>query len=253
MSDELNPQEGQTQPTLSPTQEQALASGWVPKEDFKGDPEKWVEAGEFLRRGELFAKIEHQNKKIKDMDAALKMLGQHYQQVSEVEYQRALKDLKEQKKSALEEGDADRVIEVDEMIAQVREAKATASTAPAQPTQEIHPAFTAWQAQNPWYERNGPMRAYADALGTELHASGMHPDEVLRKVSEEVRKEFASKFTNPRAARPAAVEGSSTKSGQSSSSFQLSADERRIMNTLVRQKVLTEEQYVADLKKVKGV
>ena len=109
MSENL-PQEGQEQPQFSPVQEQALAQGWVPKEEYKGDPEKWVEAAEFLRRGELFAKIEHQNRELKDVKRALQEITKLHSQVREIEYKRALDTLKAQKKTALEEGDADAVI-----------------------------------------------------------------------------------------------------------------------------------------------
>jgi len=44
----------------TPVELQARDSGWVPKEEYKGEEHKWVDAGEFLRRGELFKKIEDQ-------------------------------------------------------------------------------------------------------------------------------------------------------------------------------------------------
>ena len=254
MSDENTPQEGQNQEVqLTPTQEQAMASGWVPKESYKGDPEKWVDAAEFVRRGELFSKIDHQGRELKDLKKALAAMAQHNQQIGEIEFQRALTALKQQKKTALEEGDADLVISVDEQIDQVKELRRNAAPAVTIPDQpQEHPEFVAWKSQNGWYESSAPMRAYADELGKQLHSSGMAPNEVLRKVAEEVRKEFPTKFSNPRQGRPSPVEGSQAK-GSGSSSFQLTPEERKIMNTLVRQKVLTEEKYIADLKKIKGV
>lgn len=256
MSDENNvPQEGSEttqEAQLTPTQEQALASGWVPKDSFKGDPDKWVDAAEFIRRGELFSKIDHQNREIKELRRTMEALAQHHQNVSEVEYQRALSTLKAQKKSALEEGDADLVIAVDEQIDAVKEMQRNAPKVNVPQQQNDPQEFVSWKAQNQWYESDETLREYADAVGLQLHQQGLSPNEVLAKVSEKVRKTFPAKFQNPRQSRPSPVEGSSAK-GSSSSSFQLTPEERRVMNTFVRQKVMTEEQYIAELKKVKGV
>jgi protein-tyrosine-phosphatase len=255
MSDELIPQEGTEnvqEPQLTPTQEQALSSGWVPKESFKGDPDKWVDAAEFIRRGELFSKIDHQNREIKELRRTMEALAQHHQNVSEVEYQRALTTLKAQKKAALEEGDADLVIAVDEQLDAVKEMRRNAPVVEVPKAEPSPQEFVAWQAQNPWYESDEDMRDFADAIGFQLHNKGLPPNEVLAKVTEKVRKNFPAKFTNPRQARPSPVEGSSAKSS-SSSSFSLTPEERKVMNTFVRQKVMTEEQYIAELKKVKGV
>src|ERR1700741_158891 len=101
---------------LTPTQQEALAQGWVPKDEYDGDPEKFVDAGEFLRRGELFRKIESQSKEMKDMRKALAEMAKHNAKIREVEYQRALDTLKAEKKAALSEGDADRVVEIDDKI-----------------------------------------------------------------------------------------------------------------------------------------
>ena len=42
----------------------ARAAGWRPKEEFDGDPNQWVDAGEFNRRAPLFEKINNQNKEL---------------------------------------------------------------------------------------------------------------------------------------------------------------------------------------------
>ena len=67
MADEITPEASAPEIEHSPTELKAIESGWVPKEEFQGDEHKWVEAGEFLRRGELFKKIEDQGKQLKDV------------------------------------------------------------------------------------------------------------------------------------------------------------------------------------------
>lgn len=96
------------------------------------------------------------------------------------------------------------------------------------------------------------MRAYADALGRDLAYKGLSPKEVLKEVERQVKMEFPNKFTNPNRDKPGAVEGSSNKGGKSSDSFQLSDDERRVMQRFVRSGVMTEAEYIKDLKSVRG-
>ena len=57
---------------------EARESGWVPKEEFTGDPKTWVDAAEFVRRGPLFKKIDTQSREIKAMRQAIAdMLALH--------------------------------------------------------------------------------------------------------------------------------------------------------------------------------
>jgi len=241
---------------LTPTEQTAIEQGWVPKEDFQGEEHKWVDAGEFLRRGELFSKIDAQNRKLKETEKTLAALEQHYLKVKETEYKRALADLKKQKKAALIENDVEAVLEVDEQIEELRdeqiaEAKQAAQAQMQQQAAQPHPEFVAWTQKNSWYGTNKPMSAFADARGNELKAEGKSPSEVLRIVAEEVRKEFPSKFYNPERDKPSGVEGSGSQksgSGGGKDKVELTELEASIMKKLVGQGVLTKEQYIADIK-----
>jgi hypothetical protein len=255
MADEIENTDGGEQTELSPTELKAVESGWVPKEEFQGDEHKWVEAGEFLRRGELFKKIEDQSKQLKDVRSALNEMKKLHGQVREVEYKRALDTLKAQKKAALEDGDADAVIAADDRIDMVREEqKKLQQQAPdvSSDSGAEHPEFVAWTEQNNWYKSSTPMKAFADALGQELARAGNSPSEVLKKVAIEVRKEFPNKFRNPNQDKAGAVEGGSGRGVSSSSKFVLSDEERTVMNKFVRQNVMTEKEYIESLKKVRG-
>ena len=238
---------------LSPIQQEALSSGWVPKEEFNGDGEKWVDAAEFLRRGELFKKIEAQGRELKDVRRALIEMKKLHSSVQEVEYKRALETLKAQKKAALEEGDADAVIAADERIDLVREQQRKMVVEEDTPQAgEEHPEFLEWKSKNSWYVSSHPMKAFADALGAELANQGLTPPQVLKRVEEEVRKEFPNKFQNPRQNRASAVESGNVKTVSGGGSYSLSPDERRVMQTFVRTGVMTEKEYIAELRKVKG-
>ena len=255
MADELIPGEGAEQIELTPVELEAKDSGWVPKDEYKGDDHKWVDAGEFLRRGELFKKIEDQSKQLKDVRSALNEMKKLHSQVREVEYKRALDALRQQKKDALIDGDAEAVIAADERIDLVKEQVKQLQSAPADVQENSgaeHPEFVSWTEQNSWYKSSTPMKAFADALGQDLARAGNSPSEVLRKVAIEVRKEFPNRFKNPNQEKPGAVE-SGKGSGTSSAKFTLSDEERRVMNTFIRTGAFkTEQEYVNELKKVRG-
>jgi hypothetical protein len=239
---------------LTPVQEEALNQGWVPKEDYEGDPEKFVDAAEFLRRGELFRKIESQSKEMKELRKALNGLAQHNAKIREVEYKRALEDLKVQKKTALNEGDADKVVDIDERIDYVKEQQKIQAQQQVQDvvqSVEIHPELQSWINKNSWYESNTDMRKFADKYGAAL-AGEMSPTEVLKEVEKAVKERFKDKFRNPNRDKPGAVEGVQNRPGRSSEAdYELSEVEKTVMNTLVKGGHMTKEEYIKQLKAIK--
>jgi len=239
---------------LTAAEEKAMEQGWVPEDQWDGDPEQWRPAKEFLDRGELFKKIEDQNRTIKEFKRALDDLKGHHSKTREVEYARALEALKMQKQSAIEEGDGAAVIKLDDQIDLVKDEQQRLKQQSNQPTEDIiNPEFANWVDKNKWYETSEPMKAYADALGRNLAASGLSPSAVLQEVEKQVKLEFPNKFTNPNRNKPGSVEGSSNKGGKGNDSFSLSDEERRVMQRFVRTGAMSEKDYIAELKRIKGV
>jgi hypothetical protein len=235
-------------------EQRAMESGWVPKDQWEGDPDQWRPAKEFNDRGELFKKMDNQNRTIKELKNALDDMKRHHNSVRETEYARALETLKAQKKTAFEEGNSDLFVSLDDQIDLVKEEQFKLKQAVNQPQTKAEqaPEFVAWVDKNKWYETNEPMRAYADALGRSLASKGMEPNAVLKEVEKQVKEEFPTKFTNPNRAKAGAVEGSSSKGGKGEDSFALSDDERRIMDRFVRTGAITKEKYIADLKSMRS-
>ena len=239
---------------MTAIEQKAAEQGWVPEEEWEGDPEQWRPAKEFLDRGELFKKIEDQNRTIKEFKRALEDLKGHHAKTRDVEYKRALETLKAQKVQAIEEGDAQSVVKLDDQIDLVKEEQRKLAMQAAEPTvPTLNPEFVEWVDRNKWYERDENMKIFADALGQKLAAAGNSPSKVLAEVERQIREEFPHKFKNPNRDKPGAVESSNTKGGKSSgASIQLSDEERRVMQRFVRTGVMTEKEYMAELKRVKG-
>ena len=237
---------------LTAVEQKAAEQGWVPQEEWEGDPEQWRPAKEFLDRGELFKKIEDQNRTIKEFKRALEDLKGHHAKTRETEYKRALETLKAQKVQAIEDGDAQSVVKIDDQIDLVKEEQRKLATQAEPSVPELNPEFVEWVDRNKWYERDENMKIFADALGQKLAAAGRGPSAVLAEVERQVREEFPHKFKNPNRDKPGTVEGSNTKGGKGSDSFTLTDDERRVMQRFVRTGVMTEKEYIAELKRTKG-
>lgn len=262
MADTENTQTGEesqsleqtTAPELSPTEQRAREQGWVPRDEFEGEEYKWVDAGEFLRRGELFEVIEAKNKEVKAIRETLKQFQNHHSKVQEAAYKKAVADLKAKKKEALEEGNADLVIEVDEQLADVKQQQQVIATqAQEQPEQVFHPEFVAFTQKNQWYNNTPSMRRWADGRGEELAASGTSPSEVLRTIEREVKQRFPEKFENPNRNRPGSVEAGTQRGSKSSSAYVPNETEERMATKFVREGLFKNKQeYYAELQAMKG-
>lgn len=241
---------------VSSVEDRAREQGWRPKEEFDGEPSKWVSAETFVAKGELIDRIESLGKKLKDSEKTIKMLTEHHTKVKESEYKRAVEFLKSQKKAAYESGDVDRIIELDDKIAEVRDTqKAQKQQEAVNAEPETHPAFQSWVSENKWYEKNSEMRSDADAFG-EAYARNnpdKTPTEVLEFVTRKIKKAYAEEFQNPNRNRPSGVEGGGgNRQGASRDSFTLTEEESRVMNTFVRNGVMTKEEYITQVKAMRG-
>lgn len=235
---------------------EARSAGWVPKEEYDGDEHKWVDAGEFLRRGELFAKINKQSSEVKELRRTVQQLADHNQKIKERAFKDAIASLKAQKKEALIEGDADLVVDIDDRIDDVKAAEQDFRRLSAQEKSEvqeqIHPEFAEWTNRNSWYVNDAPMAAFADALGRNLAGHGKSPIEVLREVEKQVKAEFPHKFRNPNKDKPSSVESSNAKGGRTGG-YTPTEEERQIARRFVRAGAFkTEQEYykqLADMEK----
>jgi hypothetical protein len=239
---------------LSPIQQKALEQGWKPKDQFEGDEEEFIDAPEFVRRGELFGKIEHQSREMKAMKQALEALKQHNSKIEQSAYDRALKALQDQRSALRREGEheeADKVADQIDSVKAEKERVAREASLPAVP--EVDPAFMQWVDRNTWYTKDVAMQAVADRVGLEMARRGVPQAEVLRKVEETVRQEFPHKFANQKTERPNAVAASSRGgSSVARAGTSLSEDERKIMRKIVGTGVMTEAEYMSQLKKSEG-
>lgn len=260
MDEEIQNQEPQEniQPEHSEIEVRAMEMGWRPKDEFHGEENDFIDAKEFVRRKPLFDKIEHQGKQIKAVTKALEALKTHYTRVEEAAVQKAITQMKTQRKQALQDGDGDSFEVFDDEIKKAEASLAQIERAKEIPLVEeevVNPEWQAWQSRNSWYSSAPHMKIFADQVGADLAQRGMAPSDVLKEVEKAVRKEFPNKFVNPNKASAPDVDSSSGNSkkpsGKADESF-MTEQEKKVMNDLVRTGVLTREKYISDLKAIKG-
>lgn len=249
----------QAEVTLSPTEAKAAEQGWKPKEEWiaeGGDPDEWRSAREFVDRGELLKQIHNQNRKLKQTEQGFDALKQHHNVVYEKAYKDAVAALKAQRRAAMIDGDLEAVEVIEERIEETQsEFQANKARVEEQTKQNApDPQFVAWVNENTWYESNEDLREFADVLGIAYARKnpGIDPAKVLKHVETEVKRKFPEEFGVRRAApSPVASVDKTARKGRADS-FELTEIEESIMKNLVRSKTMTKEEYIAQLKKVRG-
>lgn len=245
--------EGTEAPSTPSVEDIAREQGWRPKEEYDGDPTKWVSAETFVAKGELIAKIESLGRKLKDTEKTMQMFKEHHAKVKETEFKNAVAFLKQQKKEAYEQGDVDKIMELDDKLAEVRETQKRQAEV-VQEASATNPDFEQWVSENDWYNKDSEMRSDADMVGAAYKRNNpaKGPQEILDYVTKKIKQMHPDKFQNQNRNRPSAVEGSTGRQAVSRDTFLLTEEEKKVMNTFIRQGIMTKDEYVAEIKKVRG-
>lgn len=248
---------------LTPAEEKASQFGWVPKDEWvaAGNKEEdWRSAREFNDRGEIFQSLHNAKRDLKQTQATLSALQRHHQYVFEKAQAQALEELKREKRTAIRSEDFEAVEAIENEIEKkqeefqrekdtlIREQQAAAVA------MQPHPEFQAWVGRNQWYSTDQEMKEDADAFGVVYMNKNptAAPSDVLKYVESRIRKQYSEKFGIVRKAAPSAVAGvdkTNTRARPVNDSFEMNATEREIMKDVVDSGLMTEAQYIAELKK----
>lgn len=219
--------QGETNETqLSETEQRAVAMGWAPKDEFKGNPDDWVEAEEFidstptkLRRKlkESDARYSDLEKRFASLQTGVKQMEAFQETAREEGYQKGLKEALEKLKAAAKEGDDAGMAAAEsemEQIEEQRQKDAQAAQNTGVSEQEAQ-TFGAWKSDNGWYEKDIMLRGAADAVSRQLTAMNpnMPLDAHLEEVARQVKGEFPDRFKTAKADPPAVESGGNNGGG----------------------------------------
>lgn len=222
---------------------EARAHGWTPKEEFRGDASKWVDAETFAKRAdEVMPFLKKQNaglkREIDDLKRQFKQASSHFSKAEERGYQRAMADLDAKHTNAVELGDvagAKRVVK--EMEALSAEVSAAAPDKPekgdAPDPEQARKELNNWIEANDWYVLDDIKRRYAD-MQADLMGPATAWDGGQQAWLAELGKRVTNKFAEK---KPSPVNGGGNREGARSGAktFQnLPAEAQKICDKWVK-------------------
>ena len=249
---------------------EARQGGWVPEEEFRDDPAKWVDAETFVKRGrEINPILRKHNKDLqKQLDSAKAQAAEAIEAAKEFkEFQkknfekgkslleRQIEQLKAKKKVAYNEQDGDLVVEIEEAIDELKEEKANLKPPKEvvihQPEPVIDATLQKWLDKNAWFGQDEKLTRRVNGLGAALRGEqpNLTGQAFLDALDEEIQETFPDKFKREKPV--SAVEGGSTTSRPTRSGKKtyddLPADAKAACNKFVKQGLFkTRDEYVAE-------
>ena len=204
----------------SDAEEQARALGWVPEEEYTGNPSKWADAETFLEvhsknNGALRKAVAAQAKDLADLKQQMRGMDSAHKRIFEIqikkqrdEFDQQVAFLKAQKREALRSGEHETAADLDEQIEGLRERGPDLPEAPRQtpnanglmPNWRENKVLASWADRNAWFDKDEDMSAYAGAMGQKLRAENpsMPFTDLLEEVTGRVRRAFPHKFAGGR-------------------------------------------------------
>lgn len=201
---------------------EATEMGWIPKEQFRGDEGKWVDAETFVKRGREFipflqadrrklqqqvttltAQVQQTNTLLQASQESIEELKSFNSEVSRDRAKTKQTELLAGIRAAREANDVDTEVELTNQLADqkaaLKEAEKTKTVVPPvqkgngkPPDYTQDPSWQAWAKENSWFGTDTRRTSIAVAIANELRADpahqGLQGRDFLDKVSTEVDK-----------------------------------------------------------------
>ena len=231
----------------------AKMMGHIPKEEFRGDPEKWVPADKYaenlmpILRSQL-GKYETEISSLKSTLEAQRKTTEKILKMSEksqkIAYEQAKKDIMREQAQAVSDGDVEKWQKLEEKKESLPQPEVIVAEEPK------NPIYDQWAAQNSWInEPDSDMAIFANSYGPivqEKYPNISYP-ELLKKVEEKVKEVFPQKFSNPNRQNQTVVDtGAPTTPSKSKKTYNnLPADAKALCDQNVKDGLYkTKEEWV---------
>lgn len=233
-----------------PTEIEALASemGWAPQDEWRGDPDKWVDAKAFIKAGPEIYKstLSRQDNEMSEMRKTFEEFKEFTTKSEERAYKRALKDLQQKQREAVAEGDTDTFDQVSKEIDELKEPEPKTEQ---KPNADNDPDFIQFQAENPWYGPDGDYKMTLEAEEiAKVVARSYQGKAFYDKIAEVIRKEFPDRFGNQKRREPARVEGGQDlKTAKGGKTYaDLPPDAKAACDRFVKEGLIEQKDYVKE-------
>lgn len=208
--------------------EEAKREGWRPREEWEGDPDIWIDAPTFVKRGKeiniflrknnerLQRELANARDEITRQGETLRDFGARFDKMQETAYNRAILELKAQIRVAKrndEEGVDQLEEQLETLTEDAKELKAKPAPAAAQPNPAV---FNNWKSENPWYDTDEALRFAADGVAMRLASTRrdlVGKPEFLEEVNGKVKALYPDKFRRKPSPPSPVDSGSSSSAG----------------------------------------
>ena len=241
-------------------EDKARRMGWKPQEEYKGDPNRWTDAESFVKVGEERIPVMKENyRKLEDkytnLEQQVKQQREYQEHMGKVQYERAMKDLEAQQRSAVEEADTEKFDQLRKQEEQIKVDYSPKESTAQQP-QKPHEVVD-WESRNTWYQNptladkavkleHRIMEEEAFKQSQDYQYRPMNLADRLEEVSRRVQADFQPreqprKLPAVEGARPA---GSSKAPAKTWSDIE--PDHLDAANTMVKSGLLSKAEYLKD-------
>lgn len=264
-------QETHEAPVVDDVETKARSQGWVPKEEFRGDPSKWRPADEFVKRGEELLPIALERaraaeRRIQDIEAQFQQKLARVEKVSQIALERQRSDLQARYDAAMRDaaanGDVERYDQLsqgrqqafqqfDDHVRQELQAPPPTQEMPAEARQTVE----GWITQNEWFTRDQELNAVAQQHHMKLlrEQPGLSLADNLAETKKYVQKRYPDRFgISPRTVVQPSVESGggrmpATMKPREKGANDLPADVRAVAERFVKQGLFKDvNEYARD-------
>ena len=274
---------------ISPQETKAREDGWVGKsewEEMGKDPEDHVSPREFNRAGEMIGRIKSQNIQLGDLRSDLKVRNErldavektmrslidHNQSITNSQMETAKRDAYTQRAEAAQEGDTQKVAELDVVLEQIKDLSQDRNTVISKPIEEdvVHvedpnqSKFNLWvgsEENSKWFADDvlrGSFLAIGDTVAGEMGVN-TPLETILEESKKRLVKEFPAKMGGkvpPRASGDPLTSGKTTSGGSDTKSGytfnDLSPAQKKVCE-VSEEFGLSRQEYVDQLASIGGI
>ena len=232
-------------------EQEARQEGWRPQEDWKGDPEQWVDAKTFVERGEkisgiLKKKVDTLEQRLERAEKANQKFGEYHKRTIERERREAeqrISNLEAQLEQAISEGDGQAFTRLNKEINNLK------TNIPQHgPDEGFSDLAQSWLVDNQWYNNDQQLAIFADGLADRLRAQGFGGKAYFDELTRQVREAFPQKFENPNRKKESNVDVGEPPSDapRGKKTYKnLPADAKSACDEFVAAGFMTREEYVS--------
>ena len=249
----------------------ATQLGWNP--NFQG--ENAIDASTYiLRSKDIQESMKNHNKDLKkqlnNLQGSVDALKEHNERVYKADVKRMeseIAQLKKQRREAIELADVTKVEELDNQISGIQSDITDIKSQDTKPSQNpSNDVYNEWVKDNQWYVTDDDMAKYADTVAKQY--GGAPLDRIFKLVTNKVKEVFPEKFeqqkkqeTNNEITKTetklpigpkSPVEGNTNiKQTNTFTKDDLTPEQMQIMRQFVQGGIMTEQQYINDIAKMR--